>query len=367
VASTERLEAGQDDPMAQRFSAPIPEQGEAPADEQVRADAPEQTSSAERVVPQPVTEHPLVVYNGAETIHGQRFEPANPEPVEVMVAPGFIETAKAVGPFNQALAEQGHTVMVLDKPRFGRRGEAMQLTEAERLEQFMEEARRIAETVRSQGLEQVDLVGHSMGSIETMLAAFMIEAETPGTVRSLVLLNPAAVDGTTTVSGLIRQAAVETGQELLSSMRKGRAGLKQFAGSVIESLKYAKNLPRSVAEMRAIAQADIRQGLEKLTASGVKTAIIAGDEDELFKVERLAGTVEPAEAGRLVQIDGKYETFNSENPSHRESERYDTKPGRISPKMVNGFYTVEGTHNDTQLDSERTARLVSLVLDNLNH
>jgi len=175
-------------------------------------------------------------------------------------------------------------------------------------------------TLRLRGVTEVDAIAHSEGAINLAIAA---TADGAPRFRNIVLHSPAGLCGAGNILDGAWRACQEARQERKRQAR--RPTERQLLRDPRRRRMYiGTTLAQTLAEARAIAQADIRDMLVYLKRRGTGIAIIHGADDRLFRMEEMQKHVD---AG-----------------------------------MVDGFYSVEGGHQQILLEPSRHARLAGNAL-----
>lgn len=262
----------------------------------------------------------------ALTIEGQRISVVDIVPerekttTPVVVAPGWAADAQVLRENIIGLAETGRRTLSFDAPHGLAVEPASAYDEAE-----LRKALALLEVVEQKKLEPVDVVAHSEGGIYTTLAATM----QPEKFRNLVLVNPGGMIGPDTKYRLSRDFLVEIVEQwkrVLSSEDPKRLSAAERA--VTAAVKTFKNSPKkSQAEVEAMASTQIHELLRGLKAKGLGVVIIHSVDDKTFPMDRVQ---------QIAKRD-----------------------------MLDGFYSVQGTHNEFYLDPHKYTLLIDQALDAL--
>jgi hypothetical protein len=179
----------------------------------------------------------------------------------------------------------------------------------------------LTSTLRLRGISEADAIAHSEGAINLAIAA---TADGAPLFRNIVLHSPAGLCG----AGNILEGAWRAWQEARQERR--RHALQPTERQLLRDprrrrMYFCTTLAQTLAEARAIAEADIRDMLVYLRRRGTGIAIIHGADDRLFTMEEMQKHVD---AG-----------------------------------MVDGFYSVEGGHQQILLEPSRLASNALLALE----
>ncbi len=190
------------------------------------------------------------------------------------------------------------------------------------------ELRKVAavlKTLDEKGIDQADLVAHSEGGIYATYAAML----RPEKVRSMVLVDPAGMMGDDSVWRTLKGAMLDSALQMGRLRKDAEAKRISDQGSK-ELFKFiAKDPKRAISSIGTIAGSQIHEILEQLHDMGIKISIIHGVDDKLFPMEKIQ------------------ETTNT--------------------KMVDGFYSVKGTHNDISHHPEQFSVVIDNALDALEN
>lgn len=196
------------------------------------------------------------------------------------------------------------------------------------------ELRKVAallKVVDAKKLEKIDLVGHSEGAIYGLYAAML----RPGLVRDIVLVDPAGMmtegDSPLRVSGrAIIDLAVQIGGIYKKFISEGDVSAisKTLAGGQ-ELLKvFYSNPEHTVGSIGAITQTEIQDVLKLVHDLGTKISIIHGVDDQMFSMENMQKNKDLGSA-------------------------------------VDGFYSVQGTHNEMYVHPEAYTKVINSALGSL--
>jgi len=175
-------------------------------------------------------------------------------------------------------------------------------------------------------LEKVDVIAHSEGAINTVIAATLH----PEKFRNLVLVSPGGLIGEDKFRKLVVRMLVsafrDTTQAMRNSHEKG-----PFMNAVNEMARYiAKNPKRALEEFNAIAKSDIVEMVKNLHDGGIGIAIIQGEDDPIFPISRI---------GKVL---------------------------KDSKDSIDGFYSFKGGHNKIITEARYTKSALN-ALDDLRH
>lgn len=188
-------------------------------------------------------------------------------------------------------------------------------------------AQSLIGVIDQKNLGKVDVIAHSEGAINTIIAATLY----PDKFRNIVLVSPGGLIGEDKLHKLVGRmmfvsSVHDTMQTMRSSHEKG-----PLTNAAKEIAKYfAKNPKRAIEELNAIAKSDILEMVKNLHESGIGISVVAGVDDPIFPISRM------------------------------------TKILRDSKGSIDGFYSVKGGHNKIITD-ERYTRAALNALDDLRY
>lgn len=190
------------------------------------------------------------------------------------------------------------------------------------------ELRKIAaliKTLEEKQIDKIDAVSHSEAGLYTVLAAFLY----PEKFRNIILVDSAGIIGKDSFMGLAKRFSAD----LLNEAKRGKED-PQLRGTImkktIEGAKsIAANPKRSLEEVFAIAKTQISDLLQELREKGIGVGIIHAVDDKAFPMERVQET--------------------------------------IKKDMVDGFYSVRGTHNEVMLKPEEYTKLAANALTDIEN
>ena len=261
-----------------------------------------------------------------------RWWPGDEGDVSVELVPGFAETIGSLDDFAGKVAQLGdQRVLGFEHPHSKPKGVSEQGGDWRRrfAVNHQDRGERLGAVREAAGIEKVDLVAHSQGCIDAIVAAYLSLEDGSGSVRNLILINPGGVvdpEGTH-VTKLAAMGMVEAA-DLASRALRHPSRLGKFiknAGEVVEDVVRHPKL--TFDEAKAIAATDMSGCLGDLREQGIHVAIVAGKGDRLFPLERIQKALHEGD--------------------------------------VDGFYSVEGGHNELTQNPQKMAELVVKIQDDL--
>ncbi len=230
-----------------------------------------------------------------------------------------------------SLAETGRRVLAVDNPH-GISVENLTEEEKSKLEPTspieLQKITALLKLLEVKELEKVDLVTHSEGAIYGVLAAML----RPEKFRSLVLVDPAGMVGEDNQGRLIKEAVLDIALQIGRIFKKMKnidwQALSKTLGANSDFNRVIAASPKGTHEtIGEISETQIDEILILLKSLGLKIAIIHGVDDKFFSMERVQNMTKA--------------------------------------KMVDGFYSVQGTHNQVYLHPEKFTKVIDSALDSL--
>src|SRR3989338_2738466 len=230
------------------------------------------------------------------------------------------------------LAERGRRILAVNAPH-GIDSANIQESATEHGKEIHDiELRKVAALLKSldeKGIEQTDIVAHSEGAIYGVLAALL----RPDKFRNMVLVDPAGMVGKDSKGRLIKEATLDIALQTVRIYTKlfTKEGFNAFNQSKIAAKAkmkvFASNPQHTIESIKVIAETQIHEILKTLKDLGIKISIVHGVDDNFFPMDKI----------------------------QQQTTR----------KMVHGFYSVKGTHNQLYLHPEKYTALIDTALDAL--
>lgn len=251
------------------------------------------------------------------------IEPLNSaDGVPVLFAPGWGATLQTNKESLKIIHDANRRIVSVSHPR---REESV----AKDSDFPVAETRRVQSILAVMGqkrLEKVDVIAHSQGAIDTIIAATLY----PDKFRNIVLVSPGGLIGEDKLHKLVGKMLVSSVHDITQAMRNSHE-IGPLTNAAKELAKYfAKNPKRAIEELNAIAKSDILEMVKNLHQYGIGISVITGVDDPSFPINRMIAILR-----------------NSEN-------------------TIDGFYSVKGGHNKIVTD-ERYTRAALNALDSLKY
>lgn len=189
------------------------------------------------------------------------------------------------------------------------------------------------ETLDHQGVQKVDAVGHSEGALNLLIAA----ALHPERFRNLVLINPAGLIGDDSFLETFKRFS-----ENKVLVKKQAAENPEIKKTDDESkreraVNFLKNILKTYESSKSVSEAQIESLLMLVKQEGVGVSIIHTVDDQLFPMERVQHMTERARRATGKEVKSK--------------------------DLLDGFYSVQGGHNQFYLEPEKYSRVIGMALD----
>ncbi len=230
-----------------------------------------------------------------------RHESPKENSLPVLVAGGWSEGTQSLRDTAQVIFEDGREVILVDHARSGgpkadeidygftaeETTTADLSTESSSLPhpEAVHKAQSLLNILDDAGLETVDVIAHSEGTINAVLAATL----QPERFRNIILVAPAGMIGNDSIPRLIGRFIPKVVRGATKDMREIKQrdpeSAKRFAKSGPD---YLKNNPRkAIQEIGAIAHSRIDQQLADLRKAGVHIGLLQSHSDRGFPDSRI--------------------------------------------------------------------------------
>lgn len=260
----------------------------------------------------------------------------------ILFAPSWAATIKVYEPVLEELYGYGRRALSLSHPRTGdeivfREGEAVVAKEYPKEE--VRKALNILSLLEEKGIEKTDVIAHSEGAINTLIAAKMH----PERFRAVVLFGPAGLVGKESLVrlglGSIKHSKGRETHPTLSALPIDAQERKtaEIEGAVIgnyaeipeterskwvaqtygeESKTYVlANLRRAVSELVAISNTQIEKLMNEVHAFGVGIMVMSGVDDSIFPMERMQKMTKAKDIDGFLSVRGGHGQIG-EHPEH---------------------------------------------------
>lgn len=239
--------------------------------------------------------------------------------IPTIVVPGWSATASVFRENIISLAEQGRRVVVASAPH-GVKAEPQSLYP----QVEVRKAEAIVQALDHKGIDRVDAVSHSEAGIFLAVAA----TENMERFRNIVLVSPAGMIGPDTLPRLAKDFNADIANQTVKGLFHDQPRLVKIGTAYWEALKAWAENPKSTWEaIQAMVEYQIPDLLTRLKKEGHGITIIHGAHDQAFPMARM-------------QV-------------------------QTTTDMVDGFYSVKGSHNELYLKPHPLTELVDQALDAL--
>lgn len=230
------------------------------------------------------------------------------------------------------LAERGRRTLAVDAPHGIESAHIAHHIEGREHAIRDVELKKVAALLKAldeKSIAQTDIVAHSEGAIYGVSAALL----RPERFRNLVLVDPAGMIGEDTQDRLIKGAALDLCLQTARIYKKlftkeGSWGLRHAYAATRGVMKAFGLSPRRTMEsVGVIAGTQIHELLKTLKELGMAISIVHAIDDKFFPMEKVKR--------------------------------------QATDDAVNGFYPIEGTHNQLYLHPEKHTALIDEILDTL--
>lgn len=231
--------------------------------------------------------------------------------VPVFISPGWSENPTVFEDTIQEFLNAGRRVIALS---YSGTRESNKETNYPNLEVSKGEA--ILEVIKLKGIKQADVVGHSEGAIGAVIAASL----EPDSIRNMILVAPSGFIGKDTfpkLLGRFSRKIIQDHYRLLTD----RQSRKPMARFLKQGFRFAVSHPlQGFREAVAISQVQLQDTLKELHNLGVGTAIIAGVDDPVFRMNRLQRTVKSNMLDGFISTRGGHDEIHLQNNYAKAAE-----------------------------------------------
>lgn len=199
----------------------------------------------------------------------------------ILIAPGWSEDCQTYRKTLNVAFKLGRRALVLEYSRLD--GDAIKSKEYPEVE--LRKARLILDALNKKGIDKADVIAHSEGAINVLIAAML----KPEQFQNIVLDKPAGLTGKDTRAALTGRFIRMLFEEAII-----RPPLFTDTASLVSVFERAawynvENPACVTKEMDAIATFEIKDLMEELHNHGIMFSVIAGVDDPLFSVSKQIG------------------------------------------------------------------------------
>ena len=220
----------------------------------------------------------------------------NSDQVPVLLIPGWGETPATHKATLKVIYYNQRRAIVLKYPRTG--GQIQ--NEGDYPQAELKKAEALLYVIDRKGLPKVDVIAHSEGAINTIIAAQIA----PKRFRNIVFVDPAGLTGKDNLTKFSARFAVMLGKDFLRNFNpldyKKTPNRLRAAGEMVKY--FAANPKRGLQEASAISAADIYKALASLERLGIGISIIHGVGDTIFPINDLLNTAEEKKGVYTIEL-----------------------------------------------------------------
>lgn len=241
-----------------------------------------------------------------ENIQFVERSPDHPKsPVPVFISPGWSETPKVYEDAIDVMVNANRRVFALQyggdsKPHFDSEFPAIE----------MNRAVAFLNLIGKKDIDKIDVIAISEGALSAIIAASI----RPDKFRNIVLVNPAGMIGSDSLSKLLRRFTTKTIQNVKDAKTD-----KHIRQLLKEGTKYLlSHLIEGLRGVRAISQSEIDQVVRDLHKYGIKIVIMSNVDDPLFPIERIQNIVKQKDIAGFISMKGGHDSFHS-HPNYAQA------------------------------------------------
>jgi pimeloyl-ACP methyl ester carboxylesterase len=224
--------------------------------------------------------------------------------VPVFLAPAWgytIDTYKGV---MKTLAEENRRVLSLDHPRHGyAMGDVPKDAASKYPTEELRKAMNIIGVLEQKGIEKTDVIAHSEGAANAIIAAVLH----PEKFRNIVLFTPAGLIGKDSFGRLLKGFSQKNKP---AKSLEGRLDIDASAfekTAAAEAMKYIKKNPlRALREAIGISQSETHELLRYLHEKGIGIVVMASVDDPVFPMDKMQKIVKDDMLDGFVSVGGKH-------------------------------------------------------------
>ncbi|MCH8209128.1 MAG: alpha/beta hydrolase [Nitrospinae bacterium] len=238
--------------------------------------------------------------------------------IPTVLAPGWAATPEVFKENIRVLTGLERRVISVNAPHGIETASMEEYPDAE-----LRKAAALISVLEEKNIEKIDAIGHSDAGIYLIIAATLY----PERFRNIVLIDPSGMIGEDTVPRLLVESSMELIGEVVRGIKDRTIRKPLFRHNIVAGKVIGKNPIRSFREILAITDFQIQDLLRDLKKKGVGISIIHGVDDKFFPIDKV---------GQIANKD-----------------------------MVDGFYSVKGSHNEIFLNPEKYTKLAENALSSL--
>jgi pimeloyl-ACP methyl ester carboxylesterase len=257
-----------------------------------------------------------------------RHEAPKEGSLPVLIAGGWSEGTQSLRDSAQEIFDSGREVILVDHARRG--GAEKNSTDFH--PEIVHKAKTLLSVLDAAGLDKVDVISHSEGALNTILAA----SWRPERFRDIVLVAPAGLIGEDSVPRLAARFVPKIIRGYRKDMPELKArdpeSAKRFA---VSGPRYIKANPvKALREINALAHTRIDKSMEDLRAAGIRIGVIQSHSDSGFPDKRIGEHV--ILEGNKANVDA-YASVAAKDAGHDDLIIHPERSTRAALAMLTNF------------------------------
>ena len=219
-------------------------------------------------------------FHGRSVVFVDVIPPVLKSGTPIFIAPGWGETPRTFKLLVRLLYEKGFRVLSVYHPR-----QDLKLITRNNISRVeLQKAEIILEIIKKQDLSKIDIIAHSEGTVNSVIAA----CQKPELFRQLILIGPGGLVEKQSFPELIGRFLLNMFQDGGLSMFWNKDEFVAFFESTVDVLKYFLSNPiLGLLEGSAISHTHIQKLLTDLHVANVPVTIVCGEKDIVFPRNRM--------------------------------------------------------------------------------
>jgi pimeloyl-ACP methyl ester carboxylesterase len=201
--------------------------------------------------------------------------------VPVLIAGGWSEGTQSLRDTAEEAYKEGREVILVDHARSG----GLKAGETDYNPEVAHKSRTLLNIINELRLEKVDVIAHSEGSLNAVLAA----TQQPEKFRNIILVAPAGLIGEDSIPRLIGRFVPKIARGMTKDMKEIKQrdpeSAKRFAKSGPTYMR--SNIRKGLREVGAIAHTQIDGQLDDLRSAGIHIGVLQSHRDSGFPDKRI--------------------------------------------------------------------------------
>jgi len=241
--------------------------------------------------------------------------------VPVLVAGGWSEDTRSLEDVGQEIAERGRTAILVDHARHGGRSE----DETDFPVEIAHKANTLLESLNELDIEQSDVIAHSEGALNAVLAARL----NPDKFRNLILVAPAGMIGKDSILNLAGRFSKKIVRGWTKDfIENPKAAYRLNTGTPVY---VGKNPAKAFREIQHLASCTIDEVLSDLMEAGINVSVIQSDSDQVFPADRIDQHI------KLGENVDRYASIIDEKAGHDDLIIHPERTTRAAIQMIENF------------------------------